>query len=95
MTPVDYILYDAYPNPFNPITNIVYHLPKKMMVEIIIYDILGNFITKFVKQGEGPGQYSVQWNGTNHTGQGVSAGVYLYKIQAEDFVDTKKMILLK
>ena len=95
MTPADYILYDAYPNPFNPITNIEYHLPKKMMVEIIIYDVLGNFITKFVKQGEGPGQYSVQWNGTNHTGQGVSAGVYLYKIQVGDFVDTKKMILLK
>tara|TARA_B100000214_G_C23948626_1_gene619246 strand:+ start:32 stop:1786 length:1755 start_codon:yes stop_codon:yes gene_type:complete len=84
-----------FPNPFNPITTIKYNLPEDALVNIIIYDILGNIVKNLVYAKETTGYKSVQWNATNNQGEPVSAGVYLYKIQAGDFVDTKKMILLK
>ena len=95
LTPNHYDLYEPYPNPFNPITTLGYYLPQELFVEITIYDILGNFITKLVKAKEGPGQHSVEWNATNYQGQSVSAGVYLYSIVAGEFRETKKMLLLK
>ena len=57
--------------------------------------MLGNVVYNLVNANEPPGYKSVQWNATNNQGEPVSAGVYLYKIKAGDFVDTKKMILLK
>ena len=57
--------------------------------------MLGNVVHNLVNTNESPGYKSIQWNATNNQGEPVSAGVYLYKIQAENFVDTKKMILLK
>ena len=57
--------------------------------------MLGNVVSNLVNANESPGYKSVQWSATNNQGEPVSAGVYLYKIQAEDFVDTKKMIFLK
>ena len=60
-----------------------------------IYDMLGNVINHLVNEIQNSGYKSIQWNATNNQGEPVSAGVYLYKIQAGDFVDTKKMILLK
>ena len=84
-----------FPNPFNPITTLEYNLPEDAMVNIIIYDILGNIVKNLVYAKETTGYKSVQWNATNNQGEPVSTGVYLYKIQAGDFVDTKKMILLK
>ena len=95
IAPADYFLHDAYPNPFNPITNIGYYLPKNMMIEITIYDILGNIITKIVKQSEGPGHSFIQWDANNDQGYPVSAGVYFFNIVAGNFSKTKKMLLLK
>ena len=60
-----------------------------------IYDVLGNKVIQLVNSKQSPGFKSIQWDGTNSQGEPLSAGVYLYKIQAGDFVDTKKMILLK
>ena len=57
--------------------------------------MLGNVVYNLVNANESPGYKSVQWNATNNQGEPVSAGVYLYKIQAGDFVDTRKMILFK
>ena len=57
--------------------------------------MLGNLVNNLVNTNQSSGYKSVQWNATNNKGKPVSAGVYLYKIQAGDFVDTKKMILLK
>ena len=91
----DYLLGQAYPNPFNPIVNIDYHLPVESYVEINIYDALGHLIDRIVNSMETAGFKSVQWNATNHQGQSVSAGVYLYSIIAGDFRQVKKMILLK
>ena len=90
-----YKLYDAYPNPFNPITTLSYDLPKDELVNIKIYDIMGRVINGLVTSKQSSGYKSIQWDATNNQGEPVSAGVYLYKIQAGDFVDTKKMVLLK
>ena len=95
LIPYTYKLYNAYPNPFNPFTTLRYDLLEDGLVNITIYDMLGNVINQLVNEVQSSGYKSIQWNATNNRGQPVSAGVYLYKIQAGDFVDTKKMILLK
>ena len=84
-----------YPNPFNPITTLQYDLPEDELVNITVYDILGNVINQLVNEVQNSGYKSIQWNATNSQGQPVSAGVYLYSIEAGDFRQTKKMILLK
>ena len=88
-------LIQNYPNPFNPITEIKYDLPKDLFVDITIYDMLGNVVNNLINQNQRRGYKSVQWNATNNTGQPVSAGLYLYTIQAGKFRQTKKMVLLK
>jgi hypothetical protein len=93
--PVTYNLYNAYPNPFNPITTIRYDLPEPSNVNIIIYDMLGRVVSNLVSSTQNAGYKSVQWNATNNEGQPVSAGLYLYTIQAGEFRQTKKMVLLK
>ena len=93
--PNKYVLYPAYPNPFNPITTLQYELPEDSFVNITIYDMLGNVVSNLVNKSENSGYISVQWNATNDRDQPVSAGVYLYSIEAGDFRQTKKMILLK
>mgnify|MGYP001196654309 CR=1 FL=1 len=95
LIPLQFIQYQNYPNPFNPVTTLRYDLPEDSFVEITVYDILGNIIKNLINQNENYGYKSVQWNGTNNLGQPVSAGVYLYSIEAGDFRQTKKMILLK
>ena len=93
--PITYNLQNAYPNPFNPITTLRYDLPEQATVNIIIYDMLGREIKTLVNTTQNAGFKSVIWNATNDYGKPVSAGVYLYKIQAGEFVQTKKMVLLK
>ena len=84
-----------YPNPFNPTTTLEYYLPRDLFVNISIYDMLGNKIKSLVQRDQVSGFKSVQWNAQNNQGEPVSAGVYLYKIQADGFSQTKKMILVK
>ena len=88
-------LYPAYPNPFNPNTTIRYDLPEDEFVTITVYDMLGNVVSNLVNTNQSSGYKSVQWNATKNTGQPVSAGLYLYSIEAGDFRQTKKMVLLK
>ena len=95
LKPSNFYIHQNYPNPFNPTTTIKYQLPEISVVNISIYDMLGNLVKTLVNTSEPPGIKSIQWNATNNQGEPVSAGVYLYKIQTGDFVDTKKMILLK
>jgi hypothetical protein len=94
-TPSNFKLFLAYPNPFNPITTIRYDLPEDGLVNITIYDMLGNVVNNLVGANQSSGFKSIQWNATNNQGHPVSAGVYLYSIEAGDFRATKKMILLK
>ena len=93
--PSVYILDQAYPNPFNPNTNIVYKLPEDSNVRITVYDILGTEIAILVNGTQNSGSNIVQWNATNDQGQPVPAGLYFYRIEAGTFKQTKKMILLK
>ena len=93
--PLKYYLHQNYPNPFNPITTLQYDLPEDGLVKITVYDMLGNVVSNLVNTNQSSGYKSIQWNATNNQGEPVSAGVYLYKIQVGDFVDTRKMILLK
>ena len=95
LLPSSYYLYNNYPNPFNPITNISYDLLEESFVNITIYDMLGNVVNNLVNTKQSSGYKSIQWNATNNRNEPVSAGLYLYTIQAGDFRQTKKMILLK
>ena len=94
-SPSSFKLYSNYPNQFNPVTTLGYELPENGLVNITIYDMLGNVINNLVNANQSSGYKSIQWNATNNEGEPVSSGVYLYKIQAGEFVDTKKMIFLK
>jgi arabinogalactan endo-1,4-beta-galactosidase len=84
-----------YPNPFNPITNLRYDLSEDAYVRITVFDILGNIVKKFPNTNQYSGSKLIQWDARNNQGESVSAGVYIYKIQAGDLSQTKKMILLK
>jgi hypothetical protein len=95
ITPLTFNLYQNYPNPFNPITTLKYDLPEDSFVDVTVYDMLGNVVNNLVNKNQNSGSKLVQWDATNNQGESVSAGVYLYKIQAGDFSQTKKMILLK
>ena len=90
-----YALHQNYPNPFNPFTTLRYDLPENAMVNITIYDMMGRVVKTMVNSEQEAGFKSIQWDGTNHAGATVSAGLYLYTIQAGSFHQTKKMILLK
>lgn len=90
----DYQLMQNYPNPFNPSTVIQFRVPKKVNVQLTIYNILGQKVKTLVNRKYYPGSYSAVWDATDEVGLGVSAGLYLYRLQAGDYVETKKMILL-
>ena len=93
--PKKIVLSQAYPNPFNPATTISYSLPEANHVQIDIYDVIGNKVRTLVSQTQNAGTKSYQWNATNDLGQSVSAGMYIYTIQAGEYRDTKKMLFLK
>jgi len=83
-------LYQNFPNPFNPVTTIKYDVPKPGNIELIIYDILGRKVTTLVDKRKQSGRYEVVWDASN-----AASGIYFYQLRKGNFVDTKKMILLK
>ena len=91
----EFIIYDNYPNPFNPSTNISYSISNGEYVSINIFDVNGGKVIELFNDYRSAGIYSIDWNGQNERGVQVSAGVYLYSIEAGEFRQTKKMILLK
>ncbi|MDC0480576.1 endonuclease, partial [Candidatus Marinimicrobia bacterium] len=93
--PITYKLYNAYPNPFNPVTTIRYDLPENAFVNIRIYDLKGRSVNTLVSKEQTAGYKAIKWAGVDDKGQPVSAGLYLYTIQAGEFRQTKKMVLLK
>jgi hypothetical protein len=88
--PAVYSLQQNYPNPFNPSTKIRFVVSRNSLVRIIIYDITGKAITEIVNQNLNPGTYEVDWDALN-----LSSGIYFYSLLSGDFVQTKKMVLLK
>ena len=93
--PETYALHQNYPNPFNPITTLRYDLPEDSHVNITVYDMLGRVVKTMVNQPQNAGFRFIIWDATNDFGKPISAGIYLYKIQAGEYISTKKMVLLK
>lgn len=94
--PTAFALHPNVPNPFNPITTISYDVPTTGAdVNISIYDVAGRLVRELVNGHRAAGRWSVQWNGDDDRGQRVASGVYFYRMRAGQFVDTKKMVLLK
>ena len=89
-TPLEFELFQNYPNPFNPTTIIRYGLPKESSVKVIVYNILGEIVNTLVDNVQKSGYYEVNFNASN-----LATGIYIYRIQAGDFVETKKMVLLR
>jgi hypothetical protein len=95
LIPKQFALHQNYPNPFNPVTFINYDLPKKERVEIIIYNALGEIVKTLVSKDQVPGYHTAVWDATNNFGSKVSSGLYFYRLQAGEFISTKKLLLLK
>ena len=93
--PSRYTLHQNYPNPFNPVTTLRYELPVNGFVNIVVYDMLGRQVRTIINQAQNAGYKSVIWDATNDYGKPVTAGIYIYQIQAVGFIQTKKMVLLK
>ena len=88
-------LHSNFPNPFNPITTLRYDLPQSGMVNITIHNVKGELVKTLVNSYQNAGFKSILWNATNDRNKPVSAGIYLYTIQTQEAMQTKKMILLK
>ncbi|RPI65099.1 MAG: T9SS C-terminal target domain-containing protein [Ignavibacteriales bacterium] len=88
--PTEYKLEQNYPNPFNPSTSIRYQVSSISQVSIKVYDILGNEVTTLVNEQKEPGYYEIDFNAGSF-----ASGVYIYRLQANNYVSTKKMMLLK
>jgi PKD repeat protein len=96
LVPFEYTLFQNYPNPFNSMTNISYNLQEKSQVLIEVYDILGRRIKILVNnEFQNPGTHKILWDGTTSFGDYISSGVYIYRIKANDFTNSKMMVLLK
>ncbi len=93
--PYRFELSQNYPNPFNPVTSIAYSLPARSHVTIEVYNVLGQKVRTLVEETKSAGSYRIEWNGNDDVGRPVSTGVYLYRFQAGNVVQTKKMLLLK
>jgi formylglycine-generating enzyme len=88
--PGEFTLERNYPNPFNPSTLIRYSVPRTVQVSIKVFSALGQQVALLVNEQKSPGNYQVQWNASN-----VPSGIYFYRLQAEDKIETKKMVLLR
>ncbi|RCK73941.1 MAG: Cell surface protein [Ignavibacteriae bacterium] len=83
-------LHQNYPNPFNPNTTIRFEIPKTTHVTLKIYNVLGQEVAELVNEEMKPGTYNINWNPLN-----IASGIYLYRLKADDFLKTNKMILLR
>jgi hypothetical protein len=88
--PNKFILYNNYPNPFNPTTNISYSLPQTSFVTLKVFDLTGREVSTLVNEQKSAGKYEVEFNGGN-----LSSGIYFYRISSGNFSQTKKLVLIK
>ena len=95
LVPDLYALHQNYPNPFNPTTKISYDLPEASVVSLSIFDLMGREVRTMINSEQTAGFKNIQWNATDNLGKSVPAGMYIYTIQAGEFRQTRKMVLLK
>ncbi len=97
--PKEFVLHQNYPNPFNPETVIRYHIPMldqpRVSVDLRIYNMMGREVKVLVQEDQRPGFYSVRWDGRDNSGMMVAPGTYFYRLKADRFVRTVKMVLMK
>jgi hypothetical protein len=96
--PKAFSLAQNYPNPFNPSTTISYAIPEdngQTVVRLSIFSLRGQLVRTLVDKNQGPGTYNVNWDGRDDRGRQISSGVYFYRLVANDFVSTRKMVVLK
>ena len=93
--PQEYVLYNNYPNPFNPETNIKYEIPENSNVTIKIYNMLGHEVKTLINEEKTAGIYQVQWDGRDDSGQFMASGMYVYRLFTDDFIASRKMSLMK
>ncbi len=93
--PTVFSLNQNYPNPFNPTTVIRYQLPVISEVQLTVYDLMGRVVRELVSGKINAGTHSIIWNGTDAHGQPVASGMYLYQLKTDNFMKTKKLVLLK
>lgn len=93
--PLTYSLAQNYPNPFNPATKMAYSLAKKSNVKLVIYNVLGQNVKTLVDGEQEADEYEVIWNGDDQEGRAVASGIYFYKLVTDEFVATKKMMLMR
>lgn len=93
--PSEFALSQNYPNPFNPTTTIKFAIANDARVNLVVYDMLGQKVRTLIDNEQEAGYYSVRWDGTNDFGSKVSSGIYIYRLQAGNFVQTMKMNLMK
>jgi hypothetical protein len=93
--PLDFSLNQNYPNPFNPTTHITFDLPVRSPLHLAIYDITGRIVKEWQFNNHKAGRHEIVWNGTNQLGQPISTGVYILRMKADGFTDTRKMVLMK
>ena len=92
--PTEYFLSQNYPNPFNPSTLIRFSIPKNSFVTLKIYDVIGNEIAILIDEEKSVGNYEIEFSSLKNNLK-ISSGVYLYQLRANDYMQTKKMILIK
>ncbi|HRP37926.1 MAG TPA: FlgD immunoglobulin-like domain containing protein, partial [Candidatus Dojkabacteria bacterium] len=93
--PLDYLLSQNFPNPFNPSTSVQFTVPKEGLVTIKVYDMLGQAVADLYSGNAQAGTYTLNWDGKDSSGKSVSSGNYIYKMVAGEFVQSKKMTFLK
>jgi hypothetical protein len=93
--PGKFKLYQNYPNPFNPFTTIDYTVEKEGVVDLIMYNVLGQEVRTLINEKRQKGNYSVQWDGRNDKGEELPTGVYFYVLKVGNCTSAKKMLLLK
>jgi len=93
--PGDFKLYQNYPNPFNPSTDIRFTIPELAKVRLKVYDILGRLVAKLLDDVKSAGTYDILWDGKNMHDQKLASGIYFYRLETDNFNQTKKLVLLK
>ena len=95
LIPMKYALYQNFPNPFNPVTEIQFDIPDISTVELVVYNLMGQEVRRLVNGEIQAGYHRIVWDGLNNRGESVSTGVYIYSLISPSFHSTKKMVLLK
>lgn len=93
--PPEFRLHQNYPNPFNPVTNILISIPRQATARIEVYDMIGRLVTILVDKELNAGTHRLTWDARDKTGRSVASGIYVYRLVAGEYSETRTMILLK